>query len=566
MPDKPLSPPSSVPPSTLSSLPQSPPSPPAGGPPPPPTPPPKPFTPVSTLPPQPAPISISTPPPSSPSETGASSSAPPLVEAPPLPPSPPTGEPPGGPTDGSPSTSTIPQEEPKLGGSNNAQASDIKRSPFRFLPLILLALLLIGGGIFAATKLLGNQAVKPTTTPKKTTKQVTLTYWGLWETSSSLQTVFNDFSAQNPGVTINYVQQSPQDYRERLQAALDKGEGPDLFRFHNSWVPMLKKHLDSLPSSVMTTTDYNQIFYPVAQTDLKSSSSYFGIPLMIDGLGLYYNQEILSKAGKNPPTTWQEARTLATELTITDESGQIQQAGIALGTTTNVDHWSDIIGLMLLQNGADPAKPNSQLAQDAIAFYQLFLADGIWDKTLPNSTYAFAIGKVAMILAPSWRAHEITNINPDIKFTIAPVPQLPNTKVAWASYWVEGVSSQSKNKDLAWQLLKYLSEKETLRKFYTSASQERLFGEPFSRTDLADQLAGDPYTAAYVSTAPYAESWYLCSRTFDSGINEQVIKYYEDALNAIESGTAPAKALEVTQKGITQVLSRYGTGSTSTSR
>jgi len=426
------------------------------------------------------------------------------------------------------------------------------------LPYILAGLVVIGAIIYGITRFFGGgEEVQVETTP---TRQVTLTYWGLWEPSSTITETFTEFENQNPGVTVNYVQQSHLDYRDRLQAAIDRDDGPDLFRYHNSWIPMIKDELDTLPSSIMNTEEYNQTFYSVAQNDLNSESSYYGIPLMIEGLGLYYNKDIFQNAGKNPPTTWEEVSSLASELTVVDENDTIQRSGIALGTTTNVDHWPDIIGLMLLQNGADPADPTTETALDAVAFYQLFSTgdNKIWDNSLPNSTYAFAIEKVTMILAPSWRAHEISEINPNLNFAIAPVPQLPNSKVSWASYWVEGVSAQSDDKELAWQLLKFLSDKETLRTFYTAASTERLFGEPFSRVDLADQLSGDPYTAAFVTDAPYAQSWWLSDRTFDNGLNDQIIKYYEDALNAILAGTAPDRALQIAKQGVTQVFSRYG--------
>jgi multiple sugar transport system substrate-binding protein len=111
----------------------------------------------------------------------------------------------------------------------------------------------------------------------------------------------------------------------------------------------------------------------------------------------------------------------------------------------------------------------------------------------------------------------------------------------------------------AWQLIEFLSQKETLRRFYQHASSSpgRLFGEPFSRVDLADQLTGDPYVGAYIKQAPSAKSWFLSSRTFDNGLNDQIIKYYEDAINAVRQGEDAADALVATEQGITQVFSRF---------
>jgi ABC-type glycerol-3-phosphate transport system substrate-binding protein len=56
-----------------------------------------------------------------------------------------------------------------------------------------------------------------------------------------MQTVIKDFETANPGVSIN-TKQSHQDYRLRLKTALAQGgNGPDIFRYHSSWVPMMSQ-------------------------------------------------------------------------------------------------------------------------------------------------------------------------------------------------------------------------------------------------------------------------------------------------------------------------------------
>ena len=233
--------------------------------------------------------------------------------------------------------------------------------------------------------------------------------------------------------------------------------------------------------------------------------------------------------------------------------------GMDLGNSNNVDHWSDILALMLLQNSADPANPIGSGAEDALKFYTIFSnSDKVWDNTMPQSVYAFATQKVAMIFAPSWQAHTIKQINPNIDFGIVPVPQLPNSNVTWASYWVEGVSKKSAKQAEAFNVLKFLSEKDKLVKFYTEASKTRLFGELYPRKDLADSLKSDPLAGAYISQAENAKSFYMASRTFDNGINDKIIKYYEDAVNAVGEGEDPSEALQTTAQGVQQVLSQYG--------
>ncbi|AKM80980.1 MAG: hypothetical protein UT13_C0001G0016 [Candidatus Pacebacteria bacterium GW2011_GWF2_38_9] len=432
----------------------------------------------------------------------------------------------------------------------------------------VLILALVGILIFnlfgSKTKTTTKSTSGSSATSSATTQITTVTYWGLWEDSQILKQVIADFESKNPSIKIDYRKQSHQDYRERLQQAIDSGNGPDIFRYHVSWVPMLSTSLAAMPSSVMSLTEYKQIFYPVASTNLQVGGQIVGIPMMYDGLALFYNKEMLKTANLDVPTTWAELRTAANRLTVPSNlnerrSDNITRAGLAIGNAGNVDNFSDILALLIIQNGGNPANANSQYVKDAITFYTNFVKqDKVWSDRLANSTTAFARGDVAMILAPSWRVHEVKNLNPNLDFAVARVPQLDTENPAsWATFWAEGVSAKSKNKDAAWAFLKYLSTPEVLRKFYNDASQYRAFGEVYPRTDMASELQSSELVGAYLADAPIAKSWYMSSFTHDNGLNDQIIKYYEDAINAVLSSTSVEKALETAATGVTSVISKY---------
>lgn len=390
--------------------------------------------------------------------------------------------------------------------------------------------------------------------------KVTLTYWGLWETEQVMQPVIADFEKTHSNIKINYLKQSPKQYRERLASSLARGEGPDLFRFHNTWLPMFNKDLAPVPSKTVSALGLNQNFYSSALRDLTKGNQYYGLPLEVDGLGLYVNEDLFKQAGLVYPKTWEELRTTAIKLTVKDSSGNILVGGIAMGKVNNVEHWSDILGLMMLQNGVDLANPTGNLAEDALVYYTLFgrPPENTWDENQDNSILAFAQGKVAMIFAPSWEAFEIKKINPDVNFKILAVPQLPGVNLSWSSFWAEGVWQKSKNQKDAFEFLQYLASKEVMGKLYAEEAKTRLFGEPYSRMDLGQGIVNDPYAGAYVSQASNSQSFYMVSRTFDNGINDKIIKYFEDALNSLDKGVSPKAALETAGLGIQQVLSTYG--------
>lgn len=466
-------------------------------------------------------------------------------------PSPGTQEPPSVTTNPTPPGQVSPTAPtPVVSDLPSSSVPPVSSSPFRnLIPLIIgiaaVALLAILGFTFLP-KLFGGGVGGP----------VTLTYWGLWEPSSVMQGVIADYERDHPNVTIDYKMQSIKGYRSRVQTAITQGGGPDIIRIHNTWLPMFQKMLAPAPSSLGISLSG---YYPVVAKNFSAAGQVYALPLTIDGLALYYNKDILSEAGVEPPTDWNALRKLAFDLTRRNAAtGVIERAGAAIGTSNNIDHWPDILGLLILQNSGNPGTPSTQAVQDALTFYTIFATtDKSWDVSQPQSTYAFATGSVAMILAPSWRAAEIEAINPNLNYGIAPAPTLPTTNLAWATYWAEAVPVSSKNPEAAWEFLRYLSTPEVMQKLYAEQTKLRVIGEPYPLTSMASSLASDPLAAPFVNQGASYTSWYLAGHTADEGVNDQLIKYYEDAINAITGGSTVSSVLKTLDAGVAQVLAKY---------
>ena len=389
---------------------------------------------------------------------------------------------------------------------------------------------------------------------------INLTYWGLWEEDTLIKPLIEKYQQQNPNVKITYERKSSINYRTRVQSQIQEGVGPDIFRIHSSWLKMFLKDnfLSSAPADVFSLAEYKSLFYPVA-TDafISNNNQIYAAPMEVDGLALFYNEELLNNVGGKVPRNWQEFIDAANKMTVRDQNG-IKTAGAAMGAASNVDHWSDILGLLMLQQpGVDLNNPATDQAAEVLRFYTGFITDPrkkTWDVNLPNSTTMFASGRLGFYFAPSWRAHELRVANPNLKFKVAPVPQLAGKSVAWASFWAEAVSAKSQNPKEAWKFIKFLTSVESERTFYQEASKIRLFGEPYSLVSLSGELFNDPIVGAFVTQGPIYQFWYLSSNTFDNGVNDQIIKYWEDGVNATLAGTDPQVALQTVGRGVQQVL------------
>jgi len=405
----------------------------------------------------------------------------------------------------------------------------------------------------------------PSTAPTETGEEVTLTYWGLWDEVAVYQPLIEAYQKEHPNVKINYEKMDPEQYRERLIARSQAGNGPDIFRYHNTWLPQIQEVVSPLPQDIMSNQEFEQTFYPIHQKDLKISDNYYGIPLMVDGLVLIYNETLLKQAGiSTPPPVWvggdNDVLNTVNKLTVKEPNGQIVTSGIAVGTADNIPHYGEIFGILLLLNGGDLKDLTTNEASEALLLYRKFAEDGYWNSSMPNAVSAFTQGKVAIIIAPSWHVINIKAQNPELQVKVASIPKgLDDSAVSIANYWVEGVNRLSKNQTEAWKFLNYLSEREQLTKMYEAQTQVRLFGNPYPRQDMAELLRDNEYLAPVISQAQndVYVGLPLVDRTYDEGMNDEILQYIKNAINSAEEGVDYSAALGTADQGIKQVLERY---------
>ncbi len=397
---------------------------------------------------------------------------------------------------------------------------------------------------------------------KNKNETVTLSYWGLWEGENTMRVVIADFEKQNPNIKVTYAKQDIKEYKNRLSTRIQNGNGPDIFLFHNTWLPQVFVFLLPLPTDVIQKNDFEKLFYPVTKSDLIKNGAIYGLPTEIDTLALFTNSEIFRQAGSTVPTNWEDFGKTARLLTVKDENGNIKTSGAAMGTFDNITHAPDLISLLLVQNGADlkNLSGTSRSVVDALDFYTSFAKDErkVWDQTLDPSLLAFAKGNLAMYFGYSWDVFAIKAINPNLAFKIAPVPHLQGRSMTIASYWNNGVSVKSTHQKESLLFIKFLSQKETMQKLFSESSKTRLFGEPYPRTDLTESLKSNELVYPFVSQAHDATSSFFAGDTFDNGLNAQMNGYLGNAVRSILGNTSIDTAVETLIKGVDQIVKQYG--------
>ncbi len=441
--------------------------------------------------------------------------------------------------------------------NSNQKSFPLKKILFALIGIVVLIFIVILG-IYLLSKLQGGG--KP--------KDVTLTYWGVWDDATIMQPIISDFERTHPNIKVQYEKQDIKglgQYVDRLATRITNGTGPDILRFHSSWTLQLKNYLQPFPSSLVESTKIESDYYKTVKRDMQIDGAYYGIPLGIDTLAMFVNTKLLTDKGLSVPDDWNVIYAeYAPQLVVKDPGGKIITPSIALGTFDNISHAPDIISFLLLQNGADLndlSGPTKESANEAFEFYQSF-SDGdnaVWDQTLDNSTLAFAKGDLALYFGYSWDIFTIKNLNPGLDFQVVKVPKLAERSNTVASYWSEGVSQKSKNPKEAFEFLEYLSQPETLQKLYQTQSKVRLFGTLYPRRSMAPLLSSNKLVYPFISQADDAQSTFFSSDTYDgdNGMDTQMNVYLGNAVRSINNNSSVETAVDTLSKGVDQVLSRY---------
>lgn len=411
--------------------------------------------------------------------------------------------------------------------------------------------LIIGGGVVLAILLVlllfvslrgGNDDGTSTDTDSSTSDDkspVTLEWWGLWESPNIVQPLIDKYESENPHITIRYSQESFTQYEANVYTRIQQGStvgspSPDIFRMGNSWLNKFEPYLAPMPDSVMSSSDYAKTYYPTAVSDFTGyDGEIYAQPLMIDGLAMFYNKELFAEAGiTEPPADWDSVIEISKQLTVTDSSGNITQAGVGLGASSNIMHSADIMNLLMIQNGVDlnsngdnTVDITSDRAVQAFEYYSDFTnVHKVWSPELRTDLEMFYSGNLAIMFAPSWRVFDILDSNSGIEFGIAPTPLLGTSEIYYSNYWGEAVSSKSVNSEEAWKFINWMAQQKQLEEMYSNSSATRAFGEIYPRESMSSLLIGKPYISAYGTMAPNMTSWKMGEQSYTEEILNLAIR------------------------------------------
>ena len=430
------------------------------------------------------------------------------------------------------------------------------------------------------------------------TKPVQLTYWRVFDDSDAFDELLNDYAKLHPNVSITYRKLRYDEFEKKLLEALAEDRGPDIFSIHNAWTRGYQSKLLPLPDtlSIPYRTVEGAIKKEVVWTlktekalsikDLKIKypdqvaedvvlqdkddqgnvkDKIFGLPLSIDSLALFYNKELLNAAGiAKPAEDWSTFQSHVKKLTKQDSSGNITQAGAAIGGSNNVERSTDILSILMMQNGAQMADSNGYATfnklpvgledrtmtpgVEALTFYTDFASPQkevyTWTENMPNSLDAFIQGKAAYFFGYAYHLSAIKSRAPKLQYGISKLPQITgNKEINFANYWVEVVSKKTKYANEACDFAQFIADEKNVGKYLDKTAK------PTALRNLIQKQSEDINLYTFVSQLLTAKSWYRGKNALNA---ETAIK--EMVGNVLSGSKTAQEAIELGVQKVNQTI------------
>ena len=303
----------------------------------------------------------------------------------------------------------------------------------------------------------------------------TLVYWSMWEATEPQGQVIQeavDAYTEQTGVKVDLQFKGRTGNREALQPALDGGTQIDIFDEDIDRVNgMYGKYLLDL-EDLAKENDYEA----TANAGLMAACRDAGggtlktIPYQPNVFAFFYNKDLFEENGWKVPTTWQEFTTLCDEI---KQSGTLP---LYLGFK---DTWTCLAPWNALAVGLTDSDTCNQVNMGNTTFSDTYgpVAEkmrALLDYAEKNpyaygyndACTAFARGESAMYPIGSYAIPQIKSVNPDMNigsFTF-PANDEESDNVLNSGIDLQfSVMKACKNKEAAYEVLKYLYDDETIQ-------------------------------------------------------------------------------------------------------
>ncbi|WP_158088758.1 ABC transporter substrate-binding protein [Thermoactinospora rubra] len=335
-----------------------------------------------------------------------------------------------------------------------------------------------GSAVIGAAAASGLAACGGTSSTSGGASKGTLTFsvWGSDAEMGAFNAVARAFEKQHPDIKIKVERLPYEQMRQTLDARLQSGQGPDLFRvtYNDIGIYSSQGVLQDLSSTI---GGESSAFIDALWAGVQYEGKPYGVPHHTDTSAVLYNKEHFAKAGiKDVPATLEEAWTWEQFIEVAEKLKAVNPGGAAFGVNWQqygAYRWFNWLwqagGRALAADGKSVALDSPQ-ARQALAFTKSFYDKGLMPKNMLVKTsnspdLVFPSGKISMAFAGDFLLPDITTRVTDFEFGVTFLPRGAAGAAADLGGNAIAVTTQSANPEAAAQFAKFLASPENMKMF-----------------------------------------------------------------------------------------------------
>lgn len=285
--------------------------------------------------------------------------------------------------------------------------------------------------------------------------------WDVAEDVDKQQELVDKFNEEHDDIEVT-LEAYGSDFDTKISAGMGSGDTPDVMYMWN--YPSYYNGLEPLDDYISKEgEEYKSNFYDALWDYNTMDGSIYGIPVGFTTHCLFYNKDIFDEAGVEYPTadwTWDDLQKAAK--TISDKT---DAKGFSFQMKPDpydfeMYLWSNGTAYCS-EDGEMDGNLNSDASKDVFQMFQDMEADEYATATEGDGTDEFRAGNTAMYVYGSWA---INTLNEDgVNYGVTTIPAFADAgqdSVSILSSSGLSMSKDSKNKDAAWEFIKYWTNEE----------------------------------------------------------------------------------------------------------
>jgi multiple sugar transport system substrate-binding protein len=307
------------------------------------------------------------------------------------------------------------------------------------------------------------------------------------------------FMDSHPGVTVTINTVNVNDILNNFTTAAMAGAGPDIVGLDSAGWPIDAAAMGTLQPLNQWLDPVKGDYLPGPLSAALYQGKNYAVPWYFNNAALYYNKKLLNEVGAKVPTNWTELEEAIKKLTAAGYKGMSTrldgyaiftyffQAGnpvidttgpkpvVTVNNASGKKAWNYYTGFITKYN----------------AFPEAFKEATDWDRAYST----FLNGNLGFFLVGDW-GYNTFKADTNLDFGIAPLPKGDLAATILGGY-VLAMNKNSKNPDLAWEFMRYLTSKpqdDTMLEL----------GRIPARSDIdpAPLLARNPYFNIFIDQGP----------------------------------------------------------------